>query len=233
MANEAIQHARTASVDLAAEDTMNVRWSDRVLIVLGVFWAITVATGFLLLWRYQMTAGAPGNPTTRWPASNPLLPPQGRTQLILAAHPPCACTRASIESLARIMARARGGAVATVPFLKPWGMPDGWEHADVGRSATANPGVRAVGDEDGGESSRFGLETSGHTLSFDREGRLSFSGGITDGRGHHGDNAGMDNWIALITGARADSRNATVFGCPLHAQSTFRVAEDKMCRTTR
>jgi hypothetical protein len=214
------------------ESTMKSGWSNGVLMVFGVVWAVSIALGFLVLWGYQSTAGDPGSPTTQWPGSSHLLPEKGRAHLVMAAHPHCACTRASIESLARIMAHARGRGVATVLFLKPRDTPTGWDQTDLWRSAAAIPGVRVVCDEGGVESSLFGLETSGHTLLFDQEGRLRFSGGITAGRGHHGDNAGLEQCIALLNGTGTDKRHTPVFGCPLHAHSTVRAAGDEVCRTT-
>jgi len=58
--------------------------------------------------------------------------------------------------------------------------------------------VTIVTDADGAEANRFGAETSGHTLLFDFGRRLLFSGGITDSRGHTGDNAGESAIVALI-----------------------------------
>ena len=46
----------------------------------------------------------------------------------------------------------------------------------------------------------MGATTSGHVLLYDAGGVLRFAGGITDGRGHEGDNAGLDAALALLRG---------------------------------
>ena len=84
----------------------------------------------------------------------------------MAAHPHCPCTRASIESLARIMTRCRGLVTAHVAFCKPAGFPGDWEQTDLWRSAAAIPDVEVFCDEEGREARRFGAATSGCVLLF-------------------------------------------------------------------
>jgi hypothetical protein len=108
---------------------------------------------------------------------------------------------------------------AYVLFLKPRQSGGEWEDTDLRRSAAAIPSVTVLSDVDGVEASRFGAETSGHTLLFDRDGRLLFSGGITEFRGHVGDNTGERAIESLING-RAPARTATsVLGCALAKRS--------------
>ena len=64
-------------------------------------------------------------------------------------------------------------------FLKPKQSGSEWEDTELRRSVAAIPSVMVLSDVDGAEARRFGAETSGHTLLFDRDGRLLFSGGIT------------------------------------------------------
>jgi hypothetical protein len=75
-----------------------------------------------------------------------------------------------------------------------------------------------VTDADGSEARRFGAETSGHTLLFDPNGSLLFSGGITASRGHAGRNAGESAIIAAVNGKRTDRTGTPVFGCSLISQ---------------
>jgi hypothetical protein len=94
------------------------------------------------------------------------------------------------------------------------------------RSAAEIPGVSVLSDPDGAEARRFGAQTSGHTLLFDHTGRLLFSGGITQSRGHAGDNAGESAIVSLINTQAADQTKTQVFGCSLFG----RAVEDKSCR---
>jgi hypothetical protein len=120
------------------------------------------------------------------------------------------------------MARLQGKVYAYVLFLKP--QPSGvqWEDTDLRRSAAAIPGVKVLSDVDGVEARRFGAETSGHTLLFGRDGRLLFSGGITESRGHAGDNTGEHSIESLVKD-QVPARTATsVFGCALAERSQER-----------
>src|SRR6267142_2092292 len=86
------------------------------IVALGVAWFLAVAVGFLALWIYKTRPGAEGGAVPRqWPAASRIHPSAGRPTLLFFAHPRCACTRASISELARLMSRfqdrldARGG----------------------------------------------------------------------------------------------------------------------------
>ena len=146
-----------------------------------------------------------------------------RANLVMAVHPHCPCTRASIEMLARIMTRCRGLVTAHVAFCKPAGFPRDWEQTDLWRSAAAIPDIEVFCDEEGLEGRRFGAATSGHVLLFSPGGELLFSGGITVSRGHEGDNAGRDAVIAFLTVGKADRAQCPVFGCPLQAPTEFNI----------
>lgn len=206
---------------------------ERVLILIGVVWGITAVTGLVLLFDYQTAPSASGNPAAIWPTHSRIVPAADRARVVMVAHPRCPCTRASVEALARIMAQSQELANASVLFLKPKGMPVGWEQTDLWHSAAAIPGVRVVCDEEGLEAARFGLESSGHVLLYDRNGQRLFSGGITAGRGHHGDNAGLDHCIALINGKPTEQRDTQVFGCSLFDSAIIREIEgENPCRKT-
>jgi hypothetical protein len=185
-------------------------------IALGLGWVFAVGTGLALLQRYDSTPGAAAVAPEHWPSDSRVQPVAGRATLIMLAHPRCPCTRASIGELARLIAQVQGTKTdAYVLFLRPDGSDDDWERTDLWRSAAEIPGVQVVTDEGGREARRFGSLTSGETLLYDGDGRLVFSGGITDGRGHSGDNTGRSALVALLTGTAPEQITAPVFGCPL------------------
>jgi hypothetical protein len=134
---------------------------------------------------------------------------------VMVAHPHCPCTRASIAELAQIMAHAPEGVTASVLFVKPSGAGSDWDDTDLRRSAAAIPGVSVTTDDNGVEAARFGAKTSGHTLVFDRNSTLVFSGGITGTRGHAGANAGESAVLAALRQQTPMRGRTSVFGCSL------------------
>jgi hypothetical protein len=137
--------------------------------------------------------------------------------LVFVAHPQCDCTRASLDELAEILARAPKRPKTYVLFLKPSTVDDGWGQTDLWRRARAIEGVTALRDDDGAEARRFDVATSGQTFLYDKSGAVIFSGGITGSRAHAGENAGELALISLLTTGQADLRASSVFGCPLFA----------------
>jgi hypothetical protein len=113
------------------------------------------------------------------------------------------------------MAHSQGRLNAYVLFVKPEGMSDAWETTDLWHSASDIPGVKAILDGDGREARMFQAMTSGHTLVYDPQGRLLFSGGITGSRGHFGDNAGQMSVVSIVNAETPNQTETSVFGCPL------------------
>ena len=182
--------------------------------VVAIGWCAGIAFGLRGLLNYESAPGAVANVPKTWPASGVSLAADGLT-LVMLAHPHCPCTRASVGELAEVMARVEGKAKAYVLFAKPEGSGADWDDTSLRRSAAAIPGVTVLSDTDGVEASRFGAETSGHTLLFAPDGRLLFSGGITLSRGHAGDNAGAAAIVSLVHSHKAEHSTTFVFGCSL------------------
>ena len=171
--------------------------------------------GLKTLANYERTPGRVGSVPSSWPADSRIeRAPSGET-LVMLAHPHCPCTRASVGELAQLMAHVQGKIRAYVLFLKPEGSKADWEDTDLRRSAAEIPGVTILSDANGAEARRFGAETSGHTLLFDSAGRLLFSGGITESRGHAGGNAGENAIVSLVNTHGSERTKTFVFGCSL------------------
>lgn len=182
--------------------------------LVGVGWLAAVALGIRGLLNYESAPGGVAEAPKIWPASQIELATD-RPTLVMLAHPHCPCTRASVGELAEIMARVEGKAMAYVLFSKPASSGSDWDDTGLRRNAAAIPGVTVVADNGGAEARRFGAETSGHTLLFAPDGRLLFSGGITQSRGHAGDNAGESAIVSLIHKGSAERAETFVFGCSL------------------
>ncbi|HEY1923462.1 MAG TPA: hypothetical protein VGG44_11985 [Tepidisphaeraceae bacterium] len=185
----------------------------------GIVWASVTIGGFASLWRYETTACAQQEFGDRWPAGSHILRDAHHFTLVVFMHPQCPCSKASVADLARLMTRCQGRLIAQVLFIRPSGFGPGWEQTDLWRDAAAIPGTFVSCDVDGVEARRFGAMTSGQTALYDSAGRLLFQGGITESRGHEGDNAGCDAIADLVLHEDKTvgiSRGETgVFGCSL------------------
>jgi hypothetical protein len=188
--------------------------------VFGATWVAALGFGARSLFKYETTPGTVGLMSSNWPAGSVVPRQTDKPTLLMLAHPHCPCTRASIGELAQVMAHAAGKVNAFVLFVKPPSAGADWDDTDLRRSAAAIPGVTVLTDEEGTEAAKFGAETSGHTLVFDREGTLVFSGGITASRGHAGDNAGESAVLALLRGETTAQSRTPVFGCLLQKRNS-------------
>lgn len=177
-------------------------------------WLLLCGLGSAGMVHYQLAPGDAGSPPASWPSDTGLKRAPGRPTLLVFVHPKCPCSRATVDSLAWVMSRAGSGVAAYAVFVRPKGFAEGWEQTDLWRDASRIPGVALVSDADGIETRRFGAETSGEAELFDAAGKLSYSGGLTAGRGHFGDNDGRDSVLSLVSG-RAASASRPVYGCAL------------------
>jgi len=189
----------------------------------GAVWLLALAGGFWLLWSYEGKAGPAAQAPITWPSESRLPRPTGLPTLVVLMHPHCPCSRASVEELAKLMTACHDRLATLVLVVRPEGAPANWEQTDLWRSAAAIPGVSVMRDEQGAESRRFGASTSGQALLYSAEGKLIFSGGITESRGHSGDNEGRSTVVSLvlhqIEAPRQRAAQTPVFGCPLFGES--------------
>ena len=65
--------------------------------------------------------------------------PANRYTLVLAVHPHCPCTRASLDELAVIMTRGSGRVAARVLFVQPEGFSERWAQTDMWRTVRSIP----------------------------------------------------------------------------------------------
>jgi hypothetical protein len=187
------------------------------LAALACFWLGGVISGLWVLWAYDNRPGKTANAPGQWPGGTTLTLSSATPTLVFVAHPQCTCTDASLDELAEILARAQTHPRTYVLFLKPSSVEPGWEQTDLWTRASALPNVTVLRDDEGIEARRFGVETSGQTFLYDRNGTLIFNGGITGSRGHAGENAGELSLVALLSQGAPARRNTSVFGCPLFA----------------
>jgi hypothetical protein len=186
-----------------------------LLAALGLFWLAGLGVGLGALLNYEDGPAEAGAAPSRWPARSRIERVAGLPTIVVMAHSHCPCTRATIGELALLMTRVQNRVTANVVFVRPAGEPEKWEETDLWRDAQLIPGVRVISDPEGRETGLFGAVASGQTMLYDAGGKLLFSGGITSGRGHSGDNAGRSTIVGLITKGKSELKETPVYGCAL------------------
>jgi hypothetical protein len=191
------------------------------LICFSTVWAVTLAFGFRALWSYQATPGASTSAARLWPAAAPPLAPQGCT-LAVFLHPKCPCSSATVSSLDHLLAQAKGNLKVYVFAVLPQDASADWSDSPLIQRARDIPGVTIVVDRNATWARQFGALTSGYAALYTNQGKLIFSGGITPGRGHEGENKGSDTITAVLNGELIEGVETPVFGCALFNPETSR-----------
>jgi hypothetical protein len=203
-----------------------MKWMLPVSLVM--LWIVAIGGGMFFLMGFDLTPGAAGGSPVSWPPASRIPFYPGRIQLVMLAHPQCPCTRASLAELSEITARSDEKLITHVLFFDPSERPAHWDDENLEQIARQIPSVHVVLDRDGEEADRFGAMTSGHTLLYDGQGNLRFSGGITRGRGQAGANAGRETILSALDHALEESARTPVYGCPLRADHNH-TAKDGSC----
>jgi hypothetical protein len=185
-----------------------------ILVVAGIGWAGGLVLGVHRLAQYEGTPGQVSKPLDQWPADGPARNADGYT-LTVFVHPECPCSLATLSSLDKIMGQSGGRARAYVFAAMPVGAPADWHSAVLLEKARAIAGVTVVEDAKGHFCREFGAMTSGQTAMYDVSGSRVFFGGITDGRGHEGPNAGLSGVESILHGHSRTAAETPVFGCSL------------------
>lgn len=152
-----------------------------------------------------------------------LMPAAGRSQLLVFLHPFCPCSSATVSELARLAPSVRHRADICVCFASV-------RSEDVISSSTQLrdrvaeiPGVRFIDDHDNQLAEALGVTTSGHTVLYDADGVLRFSGGLTSGRGHEGASPSQAALLRRLSDRDAQSAaEFCTFGCPLRSELSVR-----------
>lgn len=199
----------------------------RALPLLIVGWLGTIALGLGALGHYAATPAPSGQAPLAWPDKAPggLTLAGDALTIVLAVHPRCPCTRASISELERSVAQAPTPARVYALVFEPEPALNDQGFADSGSDRFARtriverlsrvPGVEIIADPGSRIAGRFGAMTSGHAVVYDQGGALRYSGGLTPTRAHEGPNTGSASIRNLIHGSEALAPRAPVYGCPL------------------
>lgn len=197
------------------------RYSSRsALIAVAAVWACGITAGSWLMLRHEYGQGASAPAPERLPADSQLaLPFRDRTlTLVVAVHPDCPCTGATLEQLDRFLTKNPQSAQVLALFWvedsdsPPLALQRNpyWQRIGKMESATA-----AI-DPQGARAAQFGALVSGAVAAYDQTGSLRFQGGLTSSRGHAGPSRGLNMLEAILRDEpTADTNNAPSFGCSL------------------
>lgn len=176
-------------------------------------WLALIAGGMGWFVDYK---SRPGTGALAPRGDDPLIPRSELPRLVILIHPRCACSRATLAEVERLIARNPGLLDVYAFFYRPDDVPEDWVRSDTWEKASSMPGVRVstISDRD---LPQFGAVTSGQAFLYDTENDLVFSGGVTVGRGHEGEGIGRSSIESYVRTGRATSATAPVFGCILYA----------------
>lgn len=187
-------------------------------------WIAIVITGFAMLAVYSNTPSELGEPPSlnhvqlseaAWRKSVAGTP----YHLVMAIHPQCPCTLASIAQLDRLLAKCNEGVACTVLVFQPSDHPETWNETTLVANAQRLPRTQVVIDRDGEMIQRLQLKTSGAVVVYSEAGETLFSGGLTPSRGHEGDSLGCDSILSLVRKGSTELVSCPVYGCPLEHDS--------------
>lgn len=181
----------------------------------AILWGVAVVVASLGMWLHAASPGKAAGAPERWPEGSVLVHDPELLTLLVFAHPACACTKATMEELARLL-DARADRVRVQVFFESYeGVNQAPSESRAWAAASALPHASVDVDVDGAEAARFGVLTSGRVLAYDPSGALRFAGGVTRGRGERGDNNGAVRLARLIDEKAALDVQSPVYGCSL------------------
>jgi hypothetical protein len=193
--------------------------------VCGGAWALLVGGGVYSVARRAATPG--DEPTSRGllAAQRAIATAPGEVTLVMFVHPKCPCSEASLEELRLLLAGHERPLRASVIMFVPDGQAEDWSQTAAWRIASAIAGVTVRTDIDGSLARECGARTSGQVFVYETDGRLVFEGGITESRGHVGDNQGRDVLTELLSAHNPSHPPLThtpVFGCAIYSNTDDR-----------
>ena len=198
-----------------------MRWYPGWIPVCVLIWGLAVGAGLARLNDFANAPGLADKGLCQWPRDSLIQPSRSNSTLVMFIHERCPCSQASLAELARITAAFPDTLKVQVCVFRP-GENRPVRGPSLWRDAAQIPGVTVMADPEGREAQKFGALTSGHTFLYGKNGSLLFSGGITAGRGHSGDNFGRAVVLALAADPQNTQFSGThtcVFGCPLFISS--------------
>lgn len=178
-------------------------------------WAAGIVFGTRYANNYSGTPGISSPSVDHWPTHSLLALSSTRDTIVIAIHPQCPCSNASVEELRNAVARSGEHPLIYALIYQPNNEPADWAETPVVRAAQAIPGSHIFIDRTGSEMERFHARVSGDVFLYDVEGRIRFKGGVTSSRGNVGESGGGVALTALLRHENLPVTHTPVFGCSL------------------
>ena len=192
---------------------------ERAPAIMAILWLGAAVIGLGVLGVFAQTAGGVDAPPTEEAAALPARTNTAPFRLVVAVHPKCPCTSATIGQIERILADAPGRLTCTVLAYQPAGAAADWLDTKSIRTSRERLGAEVIADADGAMAQRLGMSVSGSVVLYSPEGTAEFFGGLTSARGHEGDSSGKDAVTAIVLGKPALYTMAPVYGCRIGTES--------------
>lgn len=181
--------------------------------LLAGLWALCVCAGIGAMVKYEITPGVAATPPTS------ISVPRSETspRLFLFLHPQCSCSLATVGELNRVLSQMHRPVSTTVFFFKPASEPESFcVGTRIWNDAKTLPNASLQVDIDGKAAQKYGARCSGQILLYEaKTGRLVFSGGITESRGHEGESRGSDAILQYLRNGECPVSRTNVFGCAI------------------
>ncbi len=205
----------SSSMALSISNKYHLKSKVKIALV-GFVWMCSITTGLAMVVDYEFTPGESGVTPEEWPTESSVNRIHGLPNLLISLHPHCSCSQASVEELERLLTDTDGKVATTALFYVPSNADKNWKLSSLWKKAQVIPGVKIVADIEGVEADLFGAKISGHTVLYDSDGKLVFTGGITASRGHSGDNIGRAAITSFLNKKNSEINKTPSFGCELH-----------------
>ena len=197
------------------------------ILSVALLWTAAVGIGFWIMRTYggDRVPDELLNIPSTWPPGIALERDEDRITLLLVVHPGCACTREALAAYADVAGRSGSRLAKRIVFTHVKDAAEEVSQTSEWLVARALAGPHVSVDHDGHAVRDFGFRKSGHTLLYDRQGRLLFSGGITPAASPDADaeatanpsNPGAEAIELFVLAGGAPTTHAPVLGCPLEA----------------
>ena len=203
-----------------------------IFIAVVLVWLIAISTGIAYLTAYSYAPGQAGEPACLSDGlSSEILeacPSCEAFHLVMAVHPRCACTRASLGELEKLLAKCGSKLRATILVFHPNPAVTSWSETGTVKFARSLPNARILSDSDGTWAKELGLKTSGAVILYSANKSPLFQGGITPSRNHHGDNIGSDAILSLVLRKTSIRERSPVYGCVIDGTTLSNTSDSEI-----
>lgn len=196
------------------------------LLGIAFLWASGILAGTWAMLDHEFATGSYMSAPETIPSSlRPYLSETRPYLLVIAVHPECSCTRASIEQVERLLAAHPD----TLEVLALYSTAIEKQSTGVLPSHSAGyretlsqlPHTRILPDPDGALADSLHATLSGAVAVYDQAGQLRFEGGLTASRGHSGSSLGLTHLGDIARALEPRELCSTpVFGCSLENPET-------------